>query len=405
MTDRGLLAIKPICFSDIMNIGCSGSDSMSVEYYTSKIIVQNVLYVAYHEPSTIEQIANKMDVPQSIIHEIIKFLENHSFVDEVSHKKYLTKMMIHDLPLEIIEERNRIFTKYSDVICQEYCNKCIQQIKTNILQSFDIIEKFYIPDNDTNFFLWTLLSLAFYMKFDMPELDTRIGKHFTKRKDGSEYISVATVDKNPHLYNNANNMNFNTNEKNFKNIGVINVKLRSNSIYPSFWQYNSFHDNRSFNGISSYPVLCRDLYMYLNNKLTQFKDYEMKIQKLYEHSFIDNLSIDLNIQYTKPFVNLILSSLSKEEIADMLPPIPSSFINLNEKLSTEIYNLCHPYYPKQMKDTCYDFYAKQITDSNFIFSVFDMMIKYDILKPLTNLQKKTVNMILFSDVLGVVPTK
>ena len=92
---------------------------------------------------------------------------------------------------------------------------------------------------------------------------------------------------------------------------------------------------------------------------------------------------------------MIVSKISIEELHDLHPPLPDELFELNKKLSEKIYDITKNYYPAHIKKIAKFATQYSISSNEMKIEVLNHLLEVGVLKPLTDVQKKTVNMILF----------
>ena len=400
MTKHEIFDIKPIKFLNIGDIGDVGTDGIITNFRLSKLITQNILYSAYHKPRSINEIADLLGLKPSSIKDEIDFLEDNGFMDKVSDDSYLTNMLIHDFPRDVYEEKHKIYSKYANLLCEKYIPLLLDSCKDLINNSFNTDSIFsqtkknttsiYSPNNDINFLLWSLITLACARKFIIPDKKNVIEKYFVKRNDGGENIIYTTLEKDYTLSFNADK---------YKTSIEALLSFIPKHYYPfSIWQYDTFYDDRIIHSdyVSEYSYtylyhfisgkICSDM-ISLRNEKHEDKDISDKINAMKEKGFIANDGSN--------YVNLIVSCISLENILNKFPDNPEFFLSLNNQLSTEIYNLCKNHYPPHIKDLAEAFFINSLSSGEIVTRILDNLLINGILKPLKECQKKTVNIIMF----------
>ena len=427
MIEKGTLALKPIYFSNIGYFGSLGLDWMNVDFYLSKLITQNILYSIYHNEKSIEEIADIIGVSKNYVADEIKFLSEKGFVDlttplfcskgvpplkcsERGGMKYLSNILIHDLPPEIQNSKHQIYKKYANILCEKY----IPLLKSQIIN----IKSYFTTPNtelqtpnsiDHNFLFWSLVTFAISYKLDIPEYITNLDKHHVKRTDGSEYNVFAKIDKNQAL---------NYNEKMDTYFGPHTISFNHIPQYPfSVWMYNTCFDNRAKDWIRVLQPKFSDLYDFMLNRISNSQAppykglpwadfYVRKIEGLIDNGLIIN-EIDMHSQLDMPpqlnlrcrgekyIVNILKANMTLDDLIKALPPITDELISLNDQLSSEIFELCKSHYPPRFQQLFHDFNKKALSSGEMISRVLDHLLSTNVLKPLKETQKKTVNMIMF----------
>ena len=378
MNVEGIFGFEPIRFTNIEYIGFFGFDRLAIDYFLSKVITQNILYSAYHSPKSITEIADLLGVKSCFIKDEILFLEDNGFMDKVSKDKYLTNILIHDFPKDIREKRHTIFSKYAKIVCDTYIPHIIKDCKswTN--------DKIYTPQNDFNFFLWSIITLALKKKTEILDLSEHLEKYYVKRNDGGEYLVFTSIKKDETK---------DYTESVFHTFGEQNISFVPKEKYPvDVWQFNSNYDLREKNWNKTIQYSLIHLYDYIAGRLTSDSIDIDKFSELYQNKLLIKENSHKN-----EHVNLIITTLDYEELYDLLPDKPEDFIRLNNELSEELYKISKDYYPSHIKSLSKVYHKKSLNSDDIITRVLEHLLKSNILKPLTDNQKMTVNTIMFCD--------
>ena len=408
MTQKRELGINPIKFTNINYIGSIGTNWWKTDYYLSKLSTQNILYAAYHEEKTLYEIADLLGLPKNFVAEELNYLESDGFIDKISHDKYITNILINDLPAEISKIKNDIFNKYAKTICQKYIPIFQNQLPTILSKLSTPNSQFPTPNSQlpTNS---TLLTLALTHKFIIPAAEN-LKKHYVKKLDGSEYTMSIDISKD-------------------LNISTKMIKYISNGFNFSFnntqqehhfstWIYNTIFDDRTDSWSRLYIDCLSHLHNFIINNAhssdfmkqlsdnTFYSDYSKNFHDILyknhlllptekENQPIVGDSIHASRLHNENIVNMIVSTLKKDELVDLLPPMPEDFVDLSHNLSVELFDLVKAYYPSRMLTLLYDTCQNAISSSDMITHILQQALHDNFLQPLTDSQKMTVNMIMF----------
>ena len=354
-----MLGLKPIRFNGINYLGERGQDWMSTDFNLSKLITQNILYSAYHESKTIAEISELLGTPKGSIKEEVILLEDNGFIDKVSEDKYITNILIHDLPIDVYEEVHSIYKVLAKNIVDNYILK---------LTTTPIPEYLYVPENDVNFFLWSLITLNLCHKLEDPQIKDNLQKHYIKRNDGSDNIVFTTIEK----------------EYKHKQTEVILFADYPKELYPFYvWQFNSEYDDRIRDWSRAIQEGFEDLHDYLKNKPTSEDTFKTLINR--------SLLIKDDTQY---YANILISKGSINDFLKITPPIPNEIIEISEKISNNLIKITNHHYPPHMQKLAFDYYQNILSNGELIPHVLDILVKDGILKKVKEHQKKTVNMIM-----------
>lgn len=227
MRTVGNLGVNPIKFNNMGHDGQPGKKG-DTEDFLRKIITQNIAYAAYHEPVTINKIAEELGICPMFVEDEVNELEEYGFMDKLPGGKYQTNILILDSSDSKWEAVHSLYKKYADILVEEY-----------FLQFFDMKEeldkvKIYYPNNDFNLLLWSVIPYAM-TKLRFSELEKiSYDEVTTLRKDGGNYIAVASIDKEIEKSDNFD----------YKFCGDMYRGSEELALYG--WQVNTTWSNREF---------------------------------------------------------------------------------------------------------------------------------------------------------------
>jgi hypothetical protein len=378
MSNKGNLAMKPVK----LHMGFGGRPGVNgedTEYYFSKLISQNVAYAAYFEAKTITEIAEELGVPAAYIENEVAYLEDNGFLDKIGGGKYLTNIFINDFSNEFWEQRHKFFTKCAKLVCEKYVPLVFDAMTD--FQSKGI----YSPENDFNFLMWSIVAYSTKKLYAAHEY-RNMHKYYVKHKDGGEYMANATVDKG-HI---QNELSFN---KDLYRCDEFDMDYRFRKEYPvDSWQIKTCYDDRSSNWKDNTEINYRYLYEYMTGKITKEPTHADKFKILFDKGYIVTKG-------DSEYVNLIVTTLPKNDFLNLLPAIPDELNSLREEFDAESFRIHKTQYPQRMHELCRMFFTDCFANYDTRMRVLEQLSANRILKPLTDTQKLTVNTIMFCDVL------
>ncbi|MCL2063461.1 MAG: hypothetical protein FWG98_03685 [Candidatus Cloacimonetes bacterium] len=396
MSEKGLLAINPIKFVNMYYTGFMGKDRLKIDYKLTKLLTQNVLYSAYHNVKSISEIADSIGVNINLIREEIEYLEDNGFMEKVADEKYQTNIFISDFSKEVCEKRHSIYSKYATIICDTYIPMIIKEA-WNIFQNAvkDSIEKNHepciiTPQKDLNVLLWSVITFALCKKFQNPEYNESIIKHFVKRCDDSENIYFASI---------KNDYDLSYDEAQYESNGEMDIAFGPDDVYNlSVWLYNTNFDSRKENFGQILLHKYSFLYDYITGRVLYNNDNHDRFDELLTSGLLLSQKPDNSTQNTPLFnLNTIVSTISKDDFLAILPNVPDEILGLNKKLSEEIYEISKSQYPSHKQDLCYEICRNCIESNDIKTRILGSLLTNGILKPLNDIQKKTVNTIMFCE--------
>lgn len=183
----GTLGTDPIQFISMGHCGESGIKGDTADFL-AKVITQNIAYAAYHQPRTINEIAEELGINPIFVEDEVDVLEKYGFMDKLKNGKYRTNIRIY----EPNETRYRIYReiepKYSKLLAEKFFAPILEEIT-------EIPDWLHVPDNDINLMKWCLVCFMSH-KLILTD-DSDYTKFYIKRPDGGDYIAFATLDVKP----------------------------------------------------------------------------------------------------------------------------------------------------------------------------------------------------------------
>ncbi|MCL2063228.1 MAG: hypothetical protein FWG98_02510 [Candidatus Cloacimonetes bacterium] len=377
MQDFDIEQAVSIKFKGVGQHGTDGVNGENVDTYLNKLIAQNIAYAAYYEARTITEIARELCIPAIYVENELKTLVEYGYIDRVAGNKYLTNMLIIENSNRVLEEKHEIYTKYAKIVCERYVPKLFK-----VMEKYDP-KTIYTPKNDLNFLMWSIVSYATKFKLTLHDKSSFLKKHHVKRKDGSENIAFAWIDASlkwqelsyfKHLYDVLEDINsYNQNEK-------------------RHWQFNTYYDDRKIDWHDYSGLDYGLLHDHLTGKIIKTIDHADKYKRLYDKCFLVGIK---HVDY----VNMVIVKPSEKVLLEMLPEMVVRLKTISKELDEEIFNVDKSQFPSHMHDLCRSWNTDVLAGTEVRTRVLEQLLKKGMLKELTEAQKMTVNIIMFSDIL------
>lgn len=386
------LGLEPIELVNMGNTGSVGPMGDTATFLNSKLR-QNIAFAAYFEPKTIEEIAKELNVGIAFVEDEVLYLEEYGFLDLMPGQKYRTNIYIECVPFEIVQQAREISLQVAKLICDEYIPKVIA-----LAQNYSK-EEIYVPDDDFNYFLWTLLIMAVtnHMEATLNWDMLRRNNYMVKRKDGGEFVALAT------LY-----------QKELEELmkqeyycGPMSVGNNEARAYS--WSLSTVFEDREHGWQVNETADYKNLVLFIKGKLPKTEAVLDKYVRLYERGLLRQEDDSVNVIVVKEnpqtgmFVQLDKQEAGEDIKVDIVGTlrkyIPQMSLELQEKieaLAVQKINLQKEYMPEHMHKLLEVYEkAKHINP----VMVINELLKRGNLKPLSDAQKKGVMITVFSDVL------
>ncbi|SHI79925.1 RNA polymerase sigma factor, sigma-70 family [Butyrivibrio fibrisolvens DSM 3071] len=369
----GISPIEAICFDHNGQPGIKGGP----EVYLDDKINLNIVYSVYDSPKTKEGIAEEMGMTPVYLEDRIAFLAKNGFLVETSGKRYTTyvKFTPRERSLEQEEEILKSKIKVADSILKNYVPKVKEAIKK--------ITDIYIPSGNPELFEATAIFYAIANKFDLP-IVKNVSPYLIKTLDGGEYY--VTVNLKSEIIDPDFKPILEESTRDYTACGSMTrnswkyptVKAWSNdnrfSTRKGMWQNNL---NTDYDAI--YEVICGDIE---DNKAN-----EEKFKRLRERGFITD----------DGRLNVLVVKKTMEEFDALIPSTEKEQLDEFAKIAIEQAVMLAKNYPPQMQDFIVFEFVKWYVDNTIAMIVLDKLYDSGEYKPLTQSEKATVNLLVFSD--------
>lgn len=374
---KGNLGIEPIVLNGFGNMGTPGELGDTAYFLNSKLR-QNIAYAAYYEPKTMEEIAVELGVSPVFVEDEVDYLVDYGFLDLLPGQRYRTNIFILNIPGEIYAKSKELSKEIAKAACDTYIPLLLEEFK-----EWD--ENVYVPDEDKNFWYWSVIARRIsdigLVGFDVELL--RKNNYFVKRKDGGEYVALASLNKEE-VSKQMTDLDaicgpmWHVREE--KNIGI--------------WSLATGYDSRVFGWEDNRGTDTEAFGLFLKGQLQKSEALLEKYMRLYDRGFIVNRD-------GKDVVNVIVmkETAFDESFVEKIyaeHPLPKELKVKIEKLVQEKISLEKPYYPGHMHEMLKFWHQMQPIHTAY---VLEELLNRGVLKPLTEEQKKGVMIIAYSDVL------
>ena len=266
----GTLGTEPIHLIDLGHCGCLGSKGDTSDFL-AKVITQNIAYAAYHQPRTINEIAEELGINPIFVEDEVAVLEEYGFMDKMKNGKYRTNIRIY----EPNETRHRIYREIEPKYTKLFAEKFFAPILNTITE---IPEWLHVTQNDINLMKWCLVC---FMAHKLIEANgCEYSKYYIKRPDGGDYIAYATLDVKP---------NCNTSEAEPNIYGACGDMGRANftdEIWWKSWQLDCYWSGRTGGWRDNLSEDYAKMYFWLNNQLPETTANAESYARLLEKGYL-----------------------------------------------------------------------------------------------------------------------
>lgn len=295
------LGIEPINLCNLGHCGRPGNMGDTSDFL-KKSLTQNIVYCAYYEAKTVNEIAEDLGVNPLFVRDEVEYLEEYGFMDKLRNGKYRSNILIYLPTDEKVEQEEALAMKYAEILAKEYFAPVLSEIK-------EIPEHLEIPDNNINLLRWSLIP---FMASTLETGGDMMEKFSVKRKDGGDYVAMAVLEREIHVKIDERYMKHNQMWRD----GVADQNMPfSWENRPSrweSWQLSTYWDDRSPSWTENKAEDYVKMYLYLCGELAYNELNISAYQRLIDKGYL--------IKKDKGFkVNVILS-YSKGKWFDMITP-------------------------------------------------------------------------------------
>lgn len=364
----GTLGINPIKLVNMGHSGYAGKEGDTADFLRNSL-TQNIAYAAYYKPKTVAEIAEELGVSPVFVEDEVKRLEEYGFMDKQPCNKYITNIYIRESSKEIDEALHIMYKDYAELICESYIPAVFDAM--NKLDK----SKLYIPDNDFNFLMWAAVTLS-VGRAEVENYKTNVIDSFmVKRKDGGNYIALASVEKD---YETS------FDESAYKTCGDMTCK--SIKYKAESWQFNTFYDSRKGNWRDN-PFTDYDyLYEHIAGKISRDEASLEKYRRLCDKGYLINNK-----------VNVIVTTASLKEFVALLPDFEKSLSARLREFNEKYYNITKETVANHLLPLHKEICKFMSSDNRMRVTVLEQLVESGVLKLPTEEQKHSLNTILFCD--------
>lgn len=364
------LTVNPIRFASMGIDGYPGEKGSTEDIFDTRI-KQNIAFACYHTPMSAEEIARTLNIPAAYIEDELKPLVEYGYLDPTDrgkNPKYRTNMYITD---------NRRCNESDNDLYREAAEKYCDLVYPKLFEAFDAAEDnwgFFCDGNDKNFIKYSLVMAYNFCHLGGFGSETR-DNFKVKRPDGGCFIAHACVTddcrtvpkKSPYW---VCGYMFHDNGT----IGKVSLDCRFSDRSEKMWHDDLDSDWESLYefiragcdpkkiAVEKYKRLCDKGYIYQDRVqiVSHYSDEQYKIEDL------------------------------KRRLLDKAPALPEEVKAYAKSFDDRLYELLKDLYPAHIRPICRMYCTNALVEASFVPYLIEKMLERGMLKPLTELQKKSV---------------
>lgn len=391
----GTLGISPIMAMSMGHSGSPDTDGGDTYKYLGDKLNLNIVYSVYHEPRNLEEISEELGVTPVFLEDRVNYLEANGFLVRTAGGRFTTYVNFspRSYSLEQEETELRIQQKAAEILAAEY----FPLIRQAMADRKDV----YLPGGNRELLEAAAVYYGICHNFhpDNRELTeaashlprkqaasiehSDLSRYYVKTLEGGCFIPFVVLNRvrsDPEYQ-----PQFNWND--YSACGDMN---RGSDKYPlTAWSVDTKFCSRTGSWQDNLASDYEYLYEWISGILPQNTANADKIQRLRDKRYIsEDGSVDIIVM--------------KRNREDFFSEIPAPAIELREQFihqALEYAMMDAKNYPPQMQDLVINWGINSFIGPTTAIMVLDILYGNGTLKPLTDKEKITSQLIMFSDIL------
>ena len=384
----GKLGLNPLpltkcTFGHSGNPGSNGGP----EAYLNDMINLNIVYSVYFTPRTKEEIADELGLTLVFIEDRINMLEENGFLTRKGGKakdKYTTNVCFSPLTYSI-EQQEVNYKKQlkiaDELIYSGYVNTIINSVKD--------VKNIYIPGGNRQLFeaaaiFYAIANRAFNAGYtgEIKPHDEVWNKYCIRTKAGGEFIAYADITPEPSDPDYKRTVNI-------PSLWACGNMERWSYKYPSVrsWSVDSLLCSRVGAWQNNLSEDYEYVYEYITGVIDDIPSNAAKFARLRERKFIDD----------NGKVNIMVASPKTEKLLENLPGLSAAEVRKYIDATLEATQIKARDYPEHMRDLIMSAPQNALLGPGIAILVLNKLYENGTFKPLTENEKVTSQLIMFSD--------
>lgn len=371
----GKLGLKPIKAFSIDHGGSPGTNG-GPEFYLNDALNLNIVYSVYHEPKTSDEIAEELGVTPVFIEDKIALLESNGFLVRQAKNRYTTYVKFSPEEYSLEEAEHKLKKQYE--VAKLLCDGYVKQIRDAVADYPDV----YIPSGNRE------LLEAFAVLFGVStlcgiSLNIDLSKYVIKTTDGGRYM--VRVELEAKQTDTDYVSDFDPGDLRF-----CGVCIRTSNRYPvDSISMDTNHCSRKGGWVNNHNADYEYLYEFMTGKISDDTVSADKFKRLRERKFITD----------DGKVNIMVVKGSGDDFLDKIPLLDEETKKQFAGFAIEAAEITARKYPPQLHDLIIHHEAETFVNHIVGTMVLNILYGNGTFKALTENERVTANLIMFSDVL------
>ena len=372
----GKLGLTPITAASIDHSGAPGANGGPKFYLEDKINL-NIVYSVYHMPRTIEEIAEEMGLTPVYLEDKINFLESNGFLVRTTGNRYTTFVAFspEEYSLELREKEYLEQMRIARILAKEYV-----PLVRKAVRDMDAV---YIPGGNRELFEAAAVFYGISNKCGIP-IHKDLSKYQIKTTAGGSFIAMIELNKKQSDPDYVPTVEI-------PSCWACGEMTRISKKYPSVYawatdtKYCSREGTWENNLVSDYEYL----YEFVRGEICDNAANKEKLNRLRERKFLTEENT----------VNIMMAKGAAKDFFARIPELDTSLKDRFAEIALECVMNEAGNYPPQMQDLIVTGGVRNFTGTFAAVMTMDILYKDGTFRPLTENEKVTSNLIMFSDVL------
>ncbi len=371
----GKLGLDPIIAVGYGHSGHIGENS-GTEYFLGDKLNLNIVYSVYFEPKTVEEIAEELGVTPVFIEDRIALLEGNGFLVRTKGDKFTTYVCFDTRTFSL--EREDVILKKKHEIAELLVKEYVPLVRKAVAEIDDV----YIPGGNRELLEAVAVTYGITCSGSI-KTGKDLSKYKIKTTAGGEfiaYVNLPSVQSDPDYKATLANNNYTSCGWMFR--GSDKYPVESLSLDNRYCSRRGAWEN---NEVADYEYL----YEFINGTLDNNAANAEKFKRLREREFIteDNRA------------NIMIARGGMNEFLDKIPSVDEELKKKFADYALEYAMLEAKDYPPQMQDLVIANCCGRFIGNIVAIMVMDILYGNGTWKQLTENEKVTSQLIMFSDIL------
>jgi len=360
----GELGTQPIRLIGMGHRGSPGTNG-DTSIFLAKSLTQNIAYAAYHQPRSINEIADELGVNPIFVKDEVDTLEEYGFMDKLSDGRYRTNIQIDIQSKESNEIYDRINPEYTKLFADRLFKPVLEGIT-------EIPDWLSVPDNDVNLLKW-LMTFVLASNLGYGKID--FGKYSVKRPDGGNYVAFAEL-----------LTEYTPSYNKYWCCGAMTRTVICGNTEASSWQMNCRFTDRQGNWQDNLSDDYCKLYYFISGKLPESPENAESYKRLLDKGYL--------LKGENGYKCNVIVCRDAEKWNSFIPDVPVDIVKLSEEYSREAVKAELINQPKHMHAQITEFAKSAASGLNT--RIAENLLEAGVLKMPSDEQKKGLLTVMFA---------